>query len=222
MRPRACLLLLTGFAPFGGERTNPSWEVASLARRQGDRRTRRQDGGLPVNCRAAARAIAAAIRALSPARRARARPGAAGARRSRSRRSRSISPSDRASRESDGGASGTAGDCATVPTRTSRACRSRAMLRALERRGIPAAISLSAGVYVCNTVMYATLHALRRARGCRRASSTCHTTRRRRRAIAWRPSMSLELMTAGDRGRRLAAIVRASQVACAIAAQASP
>jgi len=39
-----------------------------------------------------------------------------------------------------------------------------AILRALKRHDIPAALSLSAGVYVCNTVMYSALHTLRRRR----------------------------------------------------------
>ena len=57
----ARIILLTGFAPFGAERINPSWEVA-----------RRMDGDLigglqvksvrlPVNCAAAARRVNAAI-----------------------------------------------------------------------------------------------------------------------------------------------------------------
>src|SRR5271154_128606 len=57
------IIVVTGFAPFGGERVNPSWEVA-----------RRLDGEvigglqvksvrLPVNCaRAAARVTAAVVR----------------------------------------------------------------------------------------------------------------------------------------------------------------
>ena len=71
------------------------------------------------------------------------------------------------------------------------------MLRAIERAGIPAALSLSAGVYVCNTVMYSTLHALRSRPGVPAgfihlpytpAQATHH------RATA---SMSVDLMTAG-------------------------
>ena len=34
----------------------------------------------------------------------------------------------------------------------------------LKRHDIPGALSLSAGVYVCNTVMYSALHTLRRRR----------------------------------------------------------
>ena len=60
-------ILITGFAPFGGERTNPSWEVA-----------KRFDGAeigaatitamrLPVHCARAARSVAEAIEETSPA-----------------------------------------------------------------------------------------------------------------------------------------------------------
>ncbi|MGB6563327.1 MAG: hypothetical protein WBE69_12045, partial [Candidatus Binataceae bacterium] len=60
------VLLLSGFEPFGGERSNPSWEVA--AQLDG-----REFGGLvvkavrlPVSTARAARAIAAAIRRFRP------------------------------------------------------------------------------------------------------------------------------------------------------------
>src|SRR5260370_29732669 len=60
------VLLLSGFEPFGGERSNPSWEVA--AQLDG-----REIGGLvvkvvklPVSTPRAVRAIAAAIRRFRP------------------------------------------------------------------------------------------------------------------------------------------------------------
>ncbi|MGH8338061.1 MAG: hypothetical protein ACRETL_14835, partial [Gammaproteobacteria bacterium] len=61
----------------------------------------------------------------------------------------------------------------------------------------PAAMSLSAGAYVCNTVMYMTLHQLRRrpdvlAGFIHLPFATGQATRQ-----ASRPSMTLELMTGG-------------------------
>jgi len=71
------------------------------------------------------------------------------------------------------------------------------MLRAITRVGIPAAMSLTAGVYVCNAVMYATLHALRsRPRvpaGFIHLPYTAAQATKHRAAA----SMSIDLMTAG-------------------------
>ena len=41
----------------------------------------------------------------------------------------------------------------------------RAIIRELDRKEIPASVSLSAGVYACNALMYAALHYLRRKPG---------------------------------------------------------
>lgn len=40
-----------------------------------------------------------------------------------------------------------------------------AILRAMEKRKLPASISLSAGAFACNAAMYAALHAMRRRPG---------------------------------------------------------
>jgi pyroglutamyl-peptidase len=155
----ARLILLTGFAPFGGERTNPSWEVASWL-------DGKEIGGatihtleLPVNCRRASKMVTDAIARANPA--AVLGLGQAGGRPSFSIEKVAINLADeRASRETDGGA-----NAKPIVARGPDAYMSRlpiaAMLRAIARAGIPAAISLSAGVYVCNTVMYSALHALR-------------------------------------------------------------
>ena len=64
-----------------------------------------------------------------------------------------------------------------------------------KRRGIPAALSLSAGAYVCNAVMYATLHTLR-ARP--EVAAAIHLPYARDQAARHRqaPSMTLEMMAA--------------------------
>ena len=62
----ARVILLTGFEPFGGERTNPSWEVASWL-------DGKEIGGatihtleLPVSCRRASKIVASAIASIHP------------------------------------------------------------------------------------------------------------------------------------------------------------
>jgi pyroglutamyl-peptidase len=189
------LILLTGFAAFGGERSNPSWEVAS----QLDGRA--FDGvavtalRLPVNCGRASRAVMEAIKRLAPA--AVLGLGQAGGRPVLSLEQVAINLAEpRADREREGGLRGKPvidGGPDAYFTRLPLAT----IVGALKRHNVPAGLSLSAGVYVCNAVMYSTLHVLR---GRRRipagfihlpyeAAQAAH-----HRAVA---SMSLETMTIG-------------------------
>jgi pyroglutamyl-peptidase len=189
------IVLLTGFEPFGGERTNPSWEVASWL-------DGKEIGGatihtleLPVNSRRASKMVTDAIARIKPA--AVLGLGQAGGRPSLSIERVAVNlVEERASHESDGGVnarpvvpSGPDAYFARLPLAP--------MLRAIARAGIPAALSLSAGVYVCNTVMYATLHALR-ARP-RVLAGFIHLPYTPAQAAHHRSSasMSVDLMTAG-------------------------
>jgi pyroglutamyl-peptidase len=203
------VLLLSGFAPFGGERINPSWEVAALL-------DGREIGGLvvkavrlPVSTPRAVRAIAAAIRRFRP--HAVLGLGQAGGRPAISLEKVAINLAERrAGRESDGGLAGTPvvrGGADAIFARLPL----RAILRALERRGIPAALSLSAGAYVCNAVMYATLHTLRARPEV--AAGFIHLPYAARQAVRHRqvPSMTLEMMTSA---------VEAAATAIALAPQA--
>jgi len=153
------VILLTGFEPFGGERTNPSWEVASWLDGKEIAGATIHTLELPVNCRRASKMVTDAIARTNPA--AVLGLGQAGARPSLSIEKVAVNLADeRANRESDGGASAKP-VVASGPDAYFARLPIAPMLRAIARAGIPAALSLSAGVYVCNTVMYATLHALR-------------------------------------------------------------
>jgi len=191
----AQVILLTGFAPFGGERTNPSWEVASWL-------DGKEIGGatihaleLPVSCRRASKMVTEAIARANPA--AVLGLGQAGGRPSLSIEKVAVNLADeRASRESYGGANARP-VVATGPDAYFARLPIAPMLRAIARAGIPAALSLSAGVYVCNAVMYSALHALRtRPRvpaGFIHLPYTAAQAARHRAAA----SMSVDLMTAG-------------------------
>src|SRR5271168_1844586 len=61
------LILLIGFEPFGGETTNPSWEVASRLESVPIVGASIKTLRLPVDCRRAARQLTAAIARLRPA-----------------------------------------------------------------------------------------------------------------------------------------------------------
>jgi pyroglutamyl-peptidase len=154
------IIVVTGFAPFGGERINPSWEVA-----------RNLDGDfidglqvksvrLPVICLAAARSVEAAFiryrpRAILGLGQARGRPAL-----SLERVAINLYEQRKA-----GQLNATTNGHPVIP-HAPDAYFSRLplapILTALERRKIPASISLSAGAYACNAAMYAALHATRR------------------------------------------------------------
>lgn len=191
---RRGILLLSGFEPFGGERSNPSWGVAALL-------DGREVGGLvvravklPVDTPRAVRALAAAIRRIRP--QAVLGLGQAGGRTAISLEKVALNLVERrAGRERDGGVGG-----ATVvrggPDAYFARLPLRAILRALERRAIPATLSLSAGAYVCNSVMYAALHTLRARRDI--LAGFIHLPYAAGQAVRHRnaPSMTLEMMAA--------------------------
>jgi pyroglutamyl-peptidase len=159
----ASLILVTGFAPFGGERINPSWEVA-----------RALDGEIiegltvkairtPVNCAQAAARVSSAVVRLRP--RAFLGLGQAGGRAAISLERVAIN----LFQNRNGGKLDTRDDARVLVNGGPDAYLARlpfgAILKTLRRRRIPAAISLSAGAYACNATMYAALHALRRRPG---------------------------------------------------------
>jgi pyroglutamyl-peptidase len=191
----ARIILLTGFEPFGGERSNPSWEVASRLDGHTYKGWKIAALRLPVNCRRAARAFVAAIE--------RDRPGAvlglgqAGGRPALSLEKVAINLADeRPRREVDGGLNGKPIVPGGPDAYFSR-LPAPAILRAITKNGIPAGLSLTAGVYVCNTVMYAGLHALRRRRTA--PAGFIHLPYAATQAVRNRgmASMSLEMMTCG-------------------------
>jgi len=187
--------LLTGFAPFGGERTNPSWEVASWL-------DGKEIGGatihtleLPVNCKRAAKMITDTITRAKPA--AVLGLGQAGGRSSLSIERIAVNLADEhASRESGGGANAKP-VVANGPDAYFARLPLAPMLQALGRAAIPAAMSLSAGIYVCNTVMYATLHALRQRPQVPAGFIHLPYTTAQAARHDGAPSMSVDLMTAG-------------------------
>jgi pyroglutamyl-peptidase len=192
---KARVIIVTGFAPFGGERTNPSWEVAARLDGRQFHDVTVKSIRLPVNCAAASRKVIDTVARLSPA--AVVGLGQAGGRPALSFEKIAINLADpRANRERDGGLHDRPvidGGPDAYFTRLPLA----AIMRVLNRHNIPAGLSLSAGVYVCNAVMYATLHALRQRR--RIPAGFIHLPYETAQAAHHRAaaSMSLEIMTEG-------------------------
>ncbi len=152
-------VLLTGFAPFGGETSNPSWDaVVPLGGKRigGHRIVVRQ---LPVEFAASLQVLQAAIRETKPA--LVLCVGQAGGRAQLSIERVAINIDD--ARIPDNAdacpidtpivADGPAAYFATLPI--------KAMLVAMREAGIPAEVSQTAGTYVCNHVFYGLMHALR-------------------------------------------------------------
>ena len=154
------IFLITGFRPFGGERVNPSWDVA-----------RRMDGetigGLlvksvlvPVGCARAVRRINAAIVRYRP--RAILGLGEAGGRTAISLEQVAVNIADERSGLRRRGDPGIEPVIRGGPEAYFARAPLQKILRALDREKIPSAISLSAGAYACNALMYASLHLTRR------------------------------------------------------------
>jgi len=157
---RQPILLLSGFEPFGGESSNPSWEIAARFEGKSIAGLAVRAIRLPVSHPRAARAITAAIRRSRPA--AIIGLGQAGWRAALSLERVAINLVDAGSRD---GVRDYDGDTPVVrggPDAYFSRLRLTAILRRLKREQIPAAMSLSAGAYICNSVMYAALHELRR------------------------------------------------------------
>ena len=152
-------ILVTGFAPFGGETINPSWEAVK-------RLPEELDGyaieklELPVEFGRCAQITEATILAQSPA--AVVCVGQAGGRTNVTPERIGINLKDARIPDNAGVQpkeeaivpGGPDGYFSTLPV--------TAMVVAMRTAGVPAQVSLSAGAYVCNDLMYETLHKLHR------------------------------------------------------------
>ena len=157
--PELPIILLTGFAAFGGEVENPSWEAASRLDGEliaGHRVVARR---MPVEFGGALRVLRVAIADLDPA--LVLCVGQAGGRAQLSLERIAINIDDARIADNAGAspideaivADGPAAYFTTLPI--------KAMLRALRDAGIPAEVSQTAGTYVCNHAFYGLMHALR-------------------------------------------------------------
>lgn len=153
-------LLLTGFEPFDGDSVNPSGEVAKQldGRMIGDCVVRSVI--LPVQHEAARAMVAPRLEA--PGLAAVVQLGLAGGRARISLERLAVNVMDYSRPDAHGR---TLSDVACVeggPAAYLSTLPLRAMLAALTAEGIPAAISNTAGTYLCNDTFYTTCHALAR------------------------------------------------------------
>lgn len=188
-------ILLTGFMPFGGERTNPSWQVAAKFDRATIGGAAVRAFELPVNLKRAGQALAGALRMTRPD--AILGLGQAGGRTALSIEQVAINLVDQRRTREAGDAVGGKPIVAGAPDAYFTRLPVAAILRALARAEIPAERSLSAGIFICNAAMYLALHATRDRPampvGFIHLPYAAAQAARHRAA----PSMSLEMMAAG-------------------------
>ena len=159
LKPRSPTVLLTGFAPFGGETINPSWQAASAldgTQIAGHRLTARL---LPVEFGASLAALHDAIAEISPA--LVLCVGQAGGRAQLSIERVAINVDDARIPDNANGAPIDSPIVAGGPVAYFATLPIKAILADLHAAGIPAEISQTAGTYVCNHVFYGLMHVLR-------------------------------------------------------------
>ncbi len=157
------ILILSGFEPFGGERINSSWEIARRLDGEVIGGLRIKSVRVPVGCAKAARRITGAIVRYRP--RAVIGLGEAGGRPAISLERIAINLADERGALAKSGDPGFTPVVRGGPDAYFSRLPLRAIIRELDRKQIPSSVSLTAGAYACNALMYAALHYLRRKPG---------------------------------------------------------
>lgn len=160
-------VLLTGFEPFGGETVNPSWEAVRRLDGWAEPGFRVVAGLLPCEFGASRAALEALVEQHRPS--CLIAVGQAGKRAEISVERIAINVDDARIPDNAGrqpidepvAADGPAAYFATLPI--------KAIVHRLREAGIPAAVSQTAGTFVCNHVFYAAMHAAARRGGSLRA-----------------------------------------------------
>ncbi|WP_396617129.1 pyroglutamyl-peptidase I [Lysobacter soli] len=158
-------VLLTGFAPFGGESTNPSWEAVQALEGEVIAGHRIVARCLPVEFDASLHALQHALDEFVPS--LVICVGQAGGRAQMSLERVAINVIDARIPDNAGAQPIDEPVAADGPAAYFTSLPIKAMLAALRNAGFPAEISQTAGTYVCNHVFYALMHALRGLPGVR-------------------------------------------------------
>lgn len=205
-------ILLTGFEPFGGDADNPSMQL--LRAFEG----RMMEGAvlatalLPVSYGNAPRVLAEALR--------RERPtlvlalGQAGGRPQLSLERVALNLADARIPDNDGAQPLDVPLLPGAPAAYFSDLPLKAMRRAMQERGVPAELSLSAGSFVCNAVFYALMHqAAGLAPRPRAGFMHLPLLPSQAAARAGAPSMALETMREGVEAALQAALAHATDIA---------
>lgn len=152
-------ILLTGFAPFGGEQQNPSWDaVKQLQGFEPDEETVVQTLELPCVFHQSLKVLRQALQEWNPV--LVIAVGQAGGRTAISLEKVAINYQD--ARIADNAGQQPAGEAVMAGEATAyfATLPLKAILQTLRSQGIPAEISYTAGTFVCNHVFYGLMQAL--------------------------------------------------------------
>ena len=150
-------ILVTGFQPFGGEKINPAWEaVRALPDTIAGANVVKLE--IPVVFGSGADAVSAAIDHIDP--NIVLCVGQAGGRAKITPEFVGINYRDARIPDNDGNQPHAEKIVEDGPNAYFSTLPVRAMTEAMNEAGIPAAVSYTAGTYVCNDVMYSMLHTL--------------------------------------------------------------
>ncbi|QJR10002.1 Pyrrolidone-carboxylate peptidase [Usitatibacter rugosus] len=152
---RANVVLVTGFEPFGGEASNPSWEICKrLPATIG--KTRVETLQVPCLFRTSIETVAEAIEKLKPA--LVVCIGQAGGRDRISIERVGINIDDARAPDNGGERPVDEAIAPNGPPAYFTTLPIKAMAKAVRDAGIPAEVSNTAGTYVCNHLLYGVLH----------------------------------------------------------------
>jgi pyroglutamyl-peptidase len=205
------VVLVTGFEPFGGESTNPSWEACTrLSKRIAGLRV--ETLKVPCEFRRAIEVVAIAMQRHRPA--LVVCVGQAGGRSHMSVERVAINVDDARAPDNGGAqpidepiaADGPPAYFATLPI--------KAMTAAMRRAGVPTEVSNSAGTYVCNHLMYGVLHLIASA-GLDARAGFIHVPYAEAQVVdkAGVAAMSIETMARGIEAGIAAAAARRTDIA---------
>jgi pyroglutamyl-peptidase len=199
-------VLLTGFEPFGGEATNPSWLVAQALHGEVIAGARVVAVQLPCVFGAALAVLQAAM-VQHPPQLVLALGQAAGR--------CELTPERVAINVDDARIADNAGaqplDAPIVPGGPAAYFSSlpiKAMVAALREGGVPASVSQTAGTFVCNHVFYGLMHALRTRPGVRGGFMHLPLLPEQAVRLAGQPSLGLATQVAGVRLALATALAR--------------
>ncbi len=202
-------ILLTGFEPFDGAASNPSWDLASALHGELIEGHAVQALQLPCVFDAAGGVLQQALRRRRPA--LVLALGLAAGRDAMTPERVAINVDDARIADNAGAmpldraivAGGPPAYFSTLPV--------KAMVAAMLAEGLPAAVSNSAGTYVCNHVFYRLMHALRRRAGVR--GGFMHVPLAEGPEAAGRPALPLPAMQRGLRAALAAAALHRQDLA---------
>ncbi|MBX9900430.1 MAG: pyroglutamyl-peptidase I [Burkholderiaceae bacterium] len=190
-------ILLTGFDPFGGEKINPSWEIAkSLDGMKIGKSAQIISRQLPCEFGTSLHLLEAALRELQPS--MVICLGQAGGRAEMSLERIAINLDDARIPDNAGAQPIDNTIIPDAPAAYFSTLPIKAMMQSLQKQGIPAAISQTAGTYVCNHVFFGLMH-VATTHQCIEKAGFVHIPYLPSQAIKFpqAPSMSFDVMRAG-------------------------